>query len=399
LKQENAFLRSVLASMFNAVLTVDETGTILTVNHSATMLLGCSEEELVGCHVSTVVPKRYFGQDGDVLGDLLRADEEQTWITRHGKSLPVLVSSSVVLGDGGEILGAVCVAVDLTERKRLEANLRHAQKMESVGTLAAGIAHEINTPIQYVGDTVRFLQDAFTGIGGLLGQYREQARALAGELGRAELAAAWDDAEDEADWQYLEEEVPRAFERALDGVKRVATIVRAMKDFAHPDQREMAPADLNQGLASTLEVARNEYKYVADVTTGFGELPKVICQIGDLNQVFLNLLVNASHAIQDVVGTSGSRGHIEVKTFREQDHAVVQISDTGCGIPATIGHRVFDPFFTTKEVGKGTGQGLAIARSIVVEKHHGTITFDSVAGRGTTFTIRLPIGQSTGCTT
>jgi PAS domain S-box-containing protein len=393
LKQENAFLRSVLRSMFNAVLTVDECGIIRTVNHSATMLLGCKTDDLIGHHVSEVVPVRHFGADGDVIADLLRADEEQTWTTRQGKDVPVLVSSSVVLGEAGEMLGAACVAVDLTERKQMESNLRHAQKMESVGTLASGIAHEINTPIQYVSDTVRFLEEAFAGAETMLACYRTHTRELATAAGRDDVIAACDEAEEAADWEYLRDEVPRAFERALDGTTRVATIVRAMKDFAHPTQQEMAPADVNGGLRSTLAVAKNEYKYAADLETEFGELPKVVCHIGDLNQVFLNLLVNAAHAIQDVVGTSGAKGKIGVKTWSEGAHAVIQISDSGAGIPASICHRIFDPFFTTKGVGKGTGQGLAIARTIVVDKHHGTITFDTELGKGTTFTIRLPVEQ------
>jgi PAS domain S-box-containing protein len=391
MKEENAFLRSVLASMFSAVLTVDERGAILTANHSAGTLLGCSAKDLIGRHISEVVPADYFGDHGDIIGDLLRAEEEQTWTNRQGKPVPVLLSSSVVLGDGGQMLGAACVAVDLTERKLLEANLRHAQKMESVGTLASGIAHEINTPIQYVSDTVRFLQEAFADVESLLRRYREPARALALEAGRSQLLAQWERDEDVADWSYLQDEVPRAFERALDGTARVATIVRAMKDFAHPHQSEEAPADLNRSLESTLAVARNEYKYVADLVTELGQLPPVVCHAGDLNQVFLNLVVNAAHAIQDVVGTSGTRGRIVVRSFQSGREAVIQISDSGSGIPPGIRHRIFDPFFTTKGVGKGTGQGLAIARSIVVEKHGGKITFDTEVGRGTTFSIRLPI--------
>jgi two-component system, NtrC family, sensor kinase len=396
MKEENAFLRSVLSSMFNAVLTVDDQGLIRTVNHAATTLLGCAAADLIGHHLSEVMPACHFGQDGDVIGDLLRAEEEQSWTNRQGKPVPVLVSSSVVVSEGGGMLGAVCVAVDLRERKLLEANLRHAQKMESVGTLASGIAHEINTPIQYVSDTVRFLQESFAAVESLLVRYREHARALAVETDRPQLLPEWEEEEDAADWSYLRQEVPRAFERALDGTGRVATIVRAMKDFAHPHQGAPAPADLNRAIGSTLAVARNEYKYVADLATDLGELPPVICLVGDLNQVFLNLLVNAAHAIQDVVGTSGTRGRIGIRTFRAGREAVIQISDSGSGIPAGIRHRIFDPFFTTKGVGKGTGQGLAIARAIIVEKHHGSITFDTEIGRGTTFTIRLPIEGACG---
>jgi signal transduction histidine kinase len=164
-----------------------------------------------------------------------------------------------------------------------------------------------------------------------------------------------------------------------------------MKEFAHPDQKRKVPTDLNRALQTTLAIAKNEYKYLADVTTDLGDLPAVLCHPGDLNQVFLNLIVNAAHAIADVVGRSGSKGTIRIRTLQEAGFARIDIADTGSGIPEKFRHRVFDPFFTTKEVGKGTGQGLAIARSIVVTKHAGALTFESEVGKGTTFSIRLPI--------
>ena len=197
--------------------------------------------------------------------------------------------------------------------------------------------------------------------------------------------------DEESDCAYLLEEIPKALEQTLEGVDRVATIVRAMKEFAHPESKEMAAADLNKALQSTLTVARNELKYVADIETDFGDLPLVVCNVGDLNQVFLNLLVNAAHAIGDVVKQSGKKGKIRVRTVAEGRTVLVAVSDTGCGIAEGIRSRIFDPFFTTKEVGRGTGQGLAIARSVVVERHKGTMTFESVLGQGTTFYMRLPV--------
>ena len=176
----------------------------------------------------------------------------------------------------------------------------------------------------------------------------------------------------------------------MEGVDRVATIVRAMKEFAHPESKEMASADLNKALQSTITVARNEWKYVAEVDTDFADLPLVACNVGDLNQVFLNLLVNAAHAIADV-RKDGPKGRIVIRTEREQDRVHISIADNGSGIPESIRSRIYDPFFTTKEVGRGTGQGLAIARSVVVDRHKGSLTFDSEVGKGTTFHIRLPI--------
>jgi len=270
----------------------------------------------------------------------------------------------------------------------MEVELRLAHKLEAVGQLASGIAHELNTPIQFVADSLKFLQDAFEDLGALVEGYR-------GVITGAGDAAALErtrQIEATADLEYLRGELPRAFERTFEGTRRVTTIVRAMKEFAHPGQGDKSGHDINQALRSTLVVSRNEYKYVADVETELGELPLVACHIGDLNQVFLNLIINAAHAIGDVVEGTDRKGRILIRTSVDDGHAVIAISDTGGGIPPEIRDRIFDPFFTTKAIGKGTGQGLAIARSIVVDKHHGTLTFDSEVGRGTTFVVRVPVG-------
>jgi signal transduction histidine kinase len=281
---------------------------------------------------------------------------------------------------------------EMTARLQMETDLRQAQKLESVGRLAAGVAHEINTPVQFVSDSVHFLRDATTDLMTTITHLREvEASVLAGtpSLEAAEAAAY---AAETADLPYLVEHMPKAIDRALDGLERVATIVRSMKEFAHPDAVEMAPVDLNRAIESTLVIARNEYKYVADVETAFGALPPVRCHAGDINQAVLNIVVNAAHAIGDVVAGTAARGRIRVTTALEgDDTVVVAIADTGGGIPEAIRDRVFDPFFTTKEVGRGTGQGLAIARAIVVDRHRGEITLESEVGRGTTCYIRLPL--------
>jgi two-component system, NtrC family, sensor kinase len=297
---------------------------------------------------------------------------------------------------GGKPVGVQGIGRDITGRDAAEMELRHAQKLESVGRLAAGIAHEINTPIQFVGDNTRFLQDSFGGLQTLLAKYQELRDAAVSAAVSPEILARVRKVEEETDCAYLLEEIPKALTQTLDGVTRVATIVRAMKEFAHPEGKEMAAADLNRALLSTLTVARNELKYVADVETEFGDLPLVVCNIGDLNQVFLNLLVNAAHAIAEVVKGTGKKGKIVVRTFSEGSSILVTISDTGCGIPEANRAKVFDPFFTTKEVGRGTGQGLAIARSVVVDRHKGALTFESEVGKGTAFYIRLPIDPA-GC--
>jgi signal transduction histidine kinase len=296
----------------------------------------------------------------------------------------------VVSSNGGA--GFVMTGDDVTEQRALQGQLDQAQRLESVGRLAAGIAHEINTPIQFVGDNTRFLQDAFARFEKMIQAYRRYVDGA----GDAALLADTRRAEEEADIGYLSEEVPKALEQTLDGVGRVATIVRAMKDFAHPDQGEKVPTDLNHALLSTLTVARNELKYVADVETDLGDLPSVPCYVGQLNQAFLNILVNAAHAIADVVGDTGEHGRIRVQTRREADGVLIAIADTGGGIPEHVRDRVFDPFFTTKDVGRGTGQGLAIARNVIVERHGGSLSFETEMARGTTFFIHLPLGDRTG---
>jgi two-component system NtrC family sensor kinase len=283
---------------------------------------------------------------------------------------------------------------EIDERNRMEVQLRHAQKLESIGQLAAGIAHEINTPTQYIGDNTHFLQDAFGELGGVIAA----VRALGGSAAAppapdrlAELRAA----ADRADLGYLQEEIPKAIQQSLEGVGRVAKIVRAMKEFSHPGSAEKTPVDLNRAIESTLTVATNEWKYVARLETDFAPaLPPVPLLPGEFNQVVLNLVVNAAHAIAEAAGPRGEKGVITVATRRDGDWAEVHVGDTGTGIPEHVRGRIFEPFFTTKGVGKGSGQGLAIARSVVVDKHGGTIAFETTPGRGTTFVVRLPLAPS-----
>ncbi|HSS01954.1 MAG TPA: AAA family ATPase [Kofleriaceae bacterium] len=280
------------------------------------------------------------------------------------------------------------------ERERIEAELRLAQKLESVGRLAAGIAHEINTPVQFVSDSITFMRDALPSLIDTIAKYRELAAVVDGGGDAAAAAAAARAVEDEADVDYALSNAPGALEAALVGLGRVTTIVRSMKDFAHRDRGEKTLVDLNRAVESTLMIAANECKYVADVHTALAELPPVRCNGGEINQAVLNLVINAAHAIRDVVGDTGSRGKITVATRQDGSEVEIAISDTGTGIPPAVRDKIYDPFFTTKEVGRGTGQGLAIVRSVVVDKHGGSLRFDTETGVGTTFYIRLPIGDA-----
>jgi signal transduction histidine kinase/uncharacterized membrane protein affecting hemolysin expression len=286
--------------------------------------------------------------------------------------------------------------LDVTDQRRLESELAQAQKLESVGRLAAGVAHEINTPVQFVSDSVSFVREAMDDLSEIVDKYRELRSAAEKDPAHtaadvAAAAKAAEEAEDDADLDYILENAPVALDRARDGLGRVAAIVRSMKEFAHPDRKEMTASNINQAVQSTLVIASNEYKYVAEVEVDLGDVPLVNCYAGEINQVVLNLIVNAAHTIGDVVKGTDKKGKIRVATRVLGDQVEISIGDTGKGIPVDVRARIFDPFFTTKEVGKGTGQGLAIARSVVVDKHGGTLHFETELGVGTTFFIRLPI--------
>jgi PAS domain S-box-containing protein len=280
------------------------------------------------------------------------------------------------------------------ERDAVEEQLRQAQKLEAVGQLAAGIAHEINTPTQYVGDNIRFLKDSFESLASVHQTYDELMIGARTGVVPGDLLARVDGVLASHDVAYLLEQIPAAIGEALEGVERVSKIVQAMKEFSHPGGSEKEPADLNKAIETTVTVARNEWKYVADLDLQLSpDLPLVPCFVGEFNQSILNLVVNAAHAIGDVVSESpGSKGKITVRTTRDADHVEVRVEDTGSGIPEAVRHRIFEPFFTTKAVGKGTGQGLAIVYATIVKKHGGSVTFESCVGEGTTFIVRLPFG-------
>jgi len=292
---------------------------------------------------------------------------------------------------------AVCrineqLQVEIAERKRMESELARAQRLETVGHLAAGIAHEINTPNQYLGDNLRFIEQGFADIAKLIDAlYRLLEAAKKAEFAE-DLVAEIDTVHRQADADYLAEQIPKAARQSLDGVRHIAHIVSAMKAFSPGNGQRKVSTDLNQAIHSTLVVCENQWKPVAEVVTELDpDLPLVACVPGEFNEVILNLVLNAAQAIADKVGSHPqARGRITLRSRRLPDAIEIQVRDSGTGIAEEIRHRVFDPFFTTREPGKGIGQGLAIAHAIVVQKHHGTISFETETGQGTTFVVRLP---------
>ncbi|MDR3569148.1 MAG: response regulator [Syntrophobacteraceae bacterium] len=289
--------------------------------------------------------------------------------------------------------GLIILGTDITDYKLMERQLAQSQKLESIGQLAAGIAHEINTPTQYVADNTRFLDSAFGSLERVHLLYDQLLCGLRAKNPAEPLIQTIAEAQEQIDFDFLRQEIPGAIHQSLEGIDRITRIVRSMKEFSHPGTEEKTGIDINKAIENTITVARNEWKYVASVSRDFDPaLPPVHCLPGEFNQVILNMIINSSHAIADKVGDgSRQKGSIGVSTRRDGDFVEIRISDDGNGIREDIRSRIFDPFFTTKDVGRGTGQGLAISHSVIVKKHGGTIDFESKLGEGTTFIIKLPI--------
>jgi PAS domain S-box-containing protein len=400
-KRENdlARLAAIVKQAGELVLVADPLWTIEYVNSAFENVTGFPAGRITGQNTRILIA-------GDENGDLIREIEQtlaehEAWNghvqTRKVDGTVFTQEASIwaIRGSSGEIVSLVSIGRDITRQLALERQLIQAQKLESIGQLAAGIAHEINTPMQYLGDNTHFLKDSFDNVMDLIRLGNRLLSALKEDSLTDQLTREVEKAIEKADLEYLSEEIPKAIDQSLEGIGRVSSIVRAMKEFSHPGVESKVAADLNKAIESTITVSRNEWKYVADMTTSFDPaLTLVQCYPGELNQVILNLLTNAAHAIKKQLGDNPSRkGMIKVSTRLDGDWVEIVIADTGTGIPESIGRRVFDPFFTTKEVGKGTGQGLAICHSVIVEKHKGTITFNSQVGVGTSFIIRLPIGD------
>ncbi len=381
----------------NAIYITNLDGGIIYANRAFEELTGYTQDDVLGQNPSFMKSDEHDAEFFQTMWETLRSGKSWTNaitnIKRDDSMFTMEWTLFPIEGESGKQVGYAAMSHKASRDAELEAQLRQAQKLEAIGQLASGIAHEINTPTQYIGDNLQFFNDSIGGFLALLSKYQELVDAIEAGTTTDRLLPEIAELIEQMDLEFLVEETPGAVSRAIEGNHRVAEVVRAMKEFAHPSAEEMMPTDINRAIENTISVARNEWKYVADMETTLDRnLPLVSCLSGQFNQVILNILVNAAHAIGDIVGESPvDKGIITVITESDNGWAVIKISDTGGGIPEEIRSRVFNPFFTTKEIGKGTGQGLAIAHSVIVDTHGGILDLDSEVGKGTTFTIRIPI--------
>ncbi len=399
LKDQVHKTRTIMNSASEGMVVFDEHGIIETLNPAAEEIFGIKTDDAIGTHLCRFIPSAEscdrFSSDVCCLQfklpENIRA-KEYCGVHKTGFAIPLEVSFSRVNYRNTTFF--LAIVRDLTGKKQIETQLAQSQKLEAVGQLAAGIAHEINTPIQYVGDNTRFLKTSFQDILQLLQIVEDVLMMDAGER-RQELIESARSYIETMDLEFLKNEIPLAIDQALQGAESVTRIVRAMKEFSHPGSDEKQLVDLNQTIESTLTVSRNEWKYVCELQCELDpNLPHIPCFPSELNQALLNLFINAAHAVEANDKHNGeNRGKLIVRTYQDHDWVTIEVGDTGCGIPTRIQNRIFDPFFTTKPVGKGTGQGLAIAYNVIVNKHHGKIEFESAEGEGTTFFLRLPLHE------
>ena len=393
-------LRILLLSITDGVIKLSKSGTILFANKSAEEILALDEEKIIGQQLNDVL-KSYDANNKPIILNLSEwinetnpsGKRQLTIHTNDGKRKIISIGASEIKDSTGLADDSVIVFSDVTEIVKAQNQKALSQKMESVGQLASGIAHEINTPMQFLGDNTFFVNDGFSSLLKYINSIEELTKKASTE--NQKLITELNNLKKELDIEFLIKEIPVAIERTQNGIQRVTKIVLAMKNFAHPSSKQKALSNINQGVDVTVIISKNEWKYVAELETKLDpNLPLIHCTIDEINQVILIMIVNAANAIEEAIDkATGKQGKITIETKSDKDFVYIIMQDTGKGIPHEIQSRIFDPFFTTKEVGKGTGQGLAIAHDIIVNKHGGEILLESEVGKGTTFTLKLPLRQ------
>jgi PAS domain S-box-containing protein len=399
LRYRVALEEAVAANTLDMIFVLNEEGVISFASPSVACILGYKPEELIDKKMTELIYNSDVKKTQKVFGKITQKEnsiinEEIRLLDRYG-ALHITEVFGINLLNNPAVDGVIFNMRDVTDRKKLETRLALSQKLESIGQLAAGIAHEINTPMQYISDNTRFLQEVSSEVGSYLSLISELVFSSEKGAVSPELLREIKDKEKELDLDFLVTEIPVAINQSLEGIERVRKIIMAMKDFSHPGFREKMFSDINKAIEGTVTISRNEWKYVAELETDLEKkLPLVYCVISEINQVILNMIINAAHAISEKKGKNPmSKGKIVIRTRSAGNSVKIEISDNGTGIPESIIKKIYDPFFTTKGVGVGTGQGLTIAHDIIVNKHKGTIDVESVVGKGTAFTVNLPVSN------
>ncbi|WP_428608738.1 PAS domain S-box protein [Sedimenticola sp.] len=409
LKESEEKFSAMANSAQDAIVMVNQDEEVIFWNMASETMFGFQVEDIVGQRLDDwIQPGDSRDEFARLVAELTKPGRgrsagktvELTALRKGGEPFPIELSvSSLKLKGQWQAIGIIR---DISERKKaeqerqlMEVQLRQAQKLESIGQLAAGISHEINTPTQFVGDNTQFLKEAIADLEALINQYQQLVEGIESGGDLTGLIQQVRDKEEEIDLGFLNEEIPRAIDQTIEGVGRISKIVRAMKEFSHPGVVGKVETDINRAIQTTLDVSRNEWKYVAEIALDLAEdLPKILCVPDQINQVFLNLVVNAAHAITDVKAAgSAQMGVIGISTRLLNDYLEIRVSDSGTGVPEDIKGRIFDPFFTTKEVGKGTGQGLCIAYTTVVDQHGGRLRLEDNPQGGAVFVVELPLNQ------
>lgn len=398
----DSLLFAVLGHVTEPVIFTDLDGTVLAVNRAFETFTEVPVNDLCGHSLQSIDILDVDTGQADALYRDVQSEKEWTGslflkgrVSREENETTV----GVPLRDAtGTVVGCGIICSSGNFDKHPDEQQLQSQKLEVIGQMAAGIAHEINTPTQYIGDNVLFLKEATTQLSELITLYCQLLESKERSEDTKDLMAGISELSKQMDLEFVMEELPGAIERTIEGNKRVAEVVRAMKEFAHPGTERVVPTDLNHLIEGAIAITRSEWKYVAELVSELdSDLPLVPCLPGSMNQVILNLIINAAHALGEKQSLDSSyHGRITISTSQVGDWAELRVEDTGAGIPEEIRDRIFDPFFTTKGVGKGTGQGLAIVQSIVKEVHNGSLECISKVGEGTTFVMKFPLKQKNG---